>query len=227
MDTESKEFTEEEITEVKEFAAKKEPGDKKENKKSSVIWEYVRLVIIVVAAAFVLLNFVVINAQIPSQSMEHTINDGDRIFGFRLAYAFGDPARYDIVIFKYPDSPDTLYIKRIIGLPGETVVVSYGSVYVIDSSVVTADIDDEALIEDPYLLGNATLTDTSFSPEPQNSDGRDNGVFRVPEGCYFMMGDNRNNSWDSRFWTNHYVTRDALVGKAVFRYWPITEFKIL
>ncbi len=205
---------------------KEKETEKKRNIKSTV-WEYVRLAIIVVAAAIILLNFVVVNAQIPSQSMQHTINAGDRIFGFRLAYAFDDPERYDIVIFKFPDEPSELYIKRIIGLPGETVVISYGSVYIIDSSIVTTDIDDEALIEDPYMLGGATLTDSSFTPEPQNTSGYDNGVFRVPEHAYFMMGDNRNNSNDSRFWMTHYVDRDLIVGKASFRYWPLTEFKVL
>lgn len=198
----------------------------KEGSVRSVVWEYVRLAIIVAAAAFVLLNFVVVNAQIPTQSMEHTINAGDRIFGFRLAYAFSDPERYDIVIFKYPDDPDLLYIKRIIGLPGETVVISGGEVYVIDSSVVTDDISDEELIADPYMLGNATLTDTSFTPEPQDPSEYYDAVFRVPAGSYFMMGDNRNNSNDSRFWDHHYVPRDQIVGKASFKYWPITEFKI-
>ena len=193
----------------------------------SIAWEYIRLALIVIAAAFVLLNFVVINAQIPSQSMEKTIMKGDRIFGNRLAYAFGDPERYDIVIFKFPDDQDLLYIKRIIGLPGETVVVSHGSVYVFDKSVVTTDIPDEELIEDPYAAGEASLTDTSFLPEPQSDDGFGDGVFRVPENAYFCMGDNRNNSNDSRFWNNHYVDRSLLVGEAMFRYWPITEFKIL
>jgi len=206
-----------------------EPSEPTEPKKSKagIAWEYIRLALIVVAAAFILLNFVVINAQIPSQSMETTIMKGDRIFGNRLAYAFGDPERYDIVIFKYPDDQSVLYIKRIIGMPGETVVVSYGDVYVIDSSVVTTDIPDEELIEDPTMLGNATLTDTSFLHEPQNDSGFDNDVFRVPENSYFMMGDNRNNSNDSRFWYTHYVDRSLLVGKAMFRYWPFSEFKIL
>lgn len=200
--------------------------EEEKEKNRSTLWEFLRLIIIVVAAAIVLLNFVVVNAQIPSQSMQNTINAGDRIFGNRLAYVFGDPERYDIVIFRYPDEPDTLYIKRLIGLPGETVVIAYGSVYVIDPSVVTTDISDEELIENPYGFGGATLTDTSFLPEPQNASGYDNGVFRVPEDSYFCMGDNRNNSNDSRFWHNHFVSRDKIVGKAAFKYWPINECKL-
>ena len=85
------------------------------------IWEYVRLILVVVAAVILLTNFVVVNARIPSESMENTILAGDQIFGNRLAYTFGDPERFDIVIFKYPDDESQLYIKRIIGLPGETV----------------------------------------------------------------------------------------------------------
>ena len=81
--------------------------------------EYIHMIIFVVIVVFVVNNVVLINAKIPSESMEETIMTNDRIFGFRLAYKFDQPKRYDVIIFKYPDNPRELFIKRIIGLPGE------------------------------------------------------------------------------------------------------------
>ena len=101
------------------------------------IWDYVKMIIIVVVVVLVVNNVVLINAKIPSESMENTIMTGDRIFGFRMAYGlnfdfFGkhisyktkDPERFDIIIFKFPDDESQLFIKRLIGLPGETVELS-------------------------------------------------------------------------------------------------------
>lgn len=142
-----------------------------------------------------LINFcLIINAKVPTGSMENTIMTGDRLFGNRLAYVFSDPQRGDIVIFHYPDDEKVLYIKRIIGLPGETVEIKNGGVYI-----------DGKLLEERYL--NVT-TQGEFGP------------YEVPEGKYFMMGDNRNNSADSRFWDNTYLDRSKIVGKAFMRYYP-------
>ena len=106
------------------------------------IWDYVKMIIIVVVVVLFVNNFILINAKIPSESMENTIMTGDRVFGFRLAYGlnvdlFGnhiskkvkDPERFDIIIFKYPDDESQLFIKRLIGLPGETVEIRDGKVY--------------------------------------------------------------------------------------------------
>lgn len=167
------------------------------------------MIIIVVVVVLIVNNVVLINAKIPSESMENTIMTGDRIFGFRMAYGinfdfFGthvskkmkDPERYDIIIFKYPDDESQLFIKRLIGLPGETVEIRDGKVY-IDGS------------EEPL--------DDSFVPETPTGNY---GPYTVPEDCYFMLGDNRENSRDSRFWDNTFVTFDEIVGKAVIRYFP-------
>ncbi len=159
-------------------------------------WPYAAVI-----AGVVLLNsFILVNARIPSGSMEKTIMTGDRLFGNRLAYKNADPARYDIVIFRYPDDPKRLFVKRVIGLPGETVMIVNGKVY-IDGS-------DEPLTD-------------SFCPEKPTGTF---GPYTVPEGCYFMLGDNRENSNDARFWRNTYVKKNAIIGKAGFRYWPFTRF---
>lgn len=163
--------------------------------------EYAISIAIAVIAAFLINNFILFNANVPSGSMENTIMTGDRVFGFRLAYLFSEPERGDIVIFKYPDNESLNYIKRIIGLPGETVTIRGGQVYINDS--------DTPLVE-PYL--------------PNTPYVQDYGPFEVPEGHYFMLGDNRNNSADSRYWNNTYVAKDKIEAKAFFRYWK--GFKI-
>ena len=165
------------------------------------LWEYVKMILIVVVVVLIVNNFLLINAKIPSESMEDTIMTGDRIFGNRLAYLFSDPQRYDIVIFKYPDDETQLYIKRVIGLPGETVEIRDGKV---------------------YIDGSETPLDDSFTPETPVGNY---GPYTVPEGCYFMLGDNRNYSKDSRFWQNPYVEKEKILGKAVMKYFP--GFKIL
>ena len=199
--------------------------EKKANTRAEVV-DFVRFLIIAVAVVVVLLNFVIINATIPSGSMENTIMTGDRIIGLRLAYIRKDPQRYDIVIFKYPDNEKNLFIKRIIGLPEETVVVSEGKVYVLPEGIRTDAIPDEDLLANPTMFEGTLLLDDSFCPEVPLGGGYYDGVFRVPEGHYFMMGDNRNHSNDSRFWENKYVAKDKILGKAMFRYWPLNKFKV-
>lgn len=158
--------------------------------------EYLKMIIFVVIVVLIVNNFLLINAKIPSESMEQTIMTGDRVFGNRLAYLFEKPKRFDIVIFKYPDHEKELFIKRIVGLPGEIVEIKDGKVY-IDGS------------EEPL--------DDSFTPEKPLGDY---GPYVVPENSYFMLGDNRNYSKDSRFWNNPYVAEEKILGKAVIRYFP-------
>ena len=167
------------------------------------LFQWVLVIIGAVILAFLIDTFVIVNAQIPSGSMENTIMTGDRVFGNRLAYKFSDPKRFDIIIFKYPDDESQLFIKRIIGLPGETVEINDGNIYINGSDTPLEDVD----IKEPM--------EGSFGP------------YTVPEGCYFVMGDNRNNSRDSRYWENTFVSEDEILGKAVLRYWPLNEIKLL
>ncbi len=167
------------------------------------LFQWVLVIIGAVILAFLIDTFVIVNAQIPSGSMENTIMTGDRVFGNRLAYRFSDPKRFDIIIFKYPDDESQLFIKRIIGLPGETVEIHDGNIYINGSDTPLEDVD----IKEPM--------EGSFGP------------YTVPEGCYFVMGDNRNNSRDSRYWENTFVSEDEILGKAVLRYWPLNKMKLL
>lgn len=160
------------------------------------LWEYIKMIIFVIVVVLIVNNVLLINARVPSESMEKTIMTGDRFFGNRLAYLFNDPERFDIVVFKYPDDESQLFVKRVIGLPGETVEIKEGKV---------------------YINGSDTPLDDSFTPETPMGNY---GPYVVPEGSYFMLGDNRNHSGDSRFWKQPYVEKDKIVGNAILRYFP-------
>lgn len=154
----------------------------KEKSMVKVILDYVVTIAIVIGIGFFVMNFILVNAEIPSGSMENTIMAGDRVFGNRLQYKFSDPKRYDIVIFKYPDDESQLFIKRVIGLPNETVIITGGEVYIADSGTVTDDIPDEELINDPTMLPGVKKLDDSFTAEQM--DTTYSGVFRVPEDSF-------------------------------------------
>jgi len=161
------------------------------------ILSWVKVVVFAVVLAWFLSTFVLMNAYIPSGSMENTLKEGDRLIGFRMAYVLSDPQRYDVVMFKYPDDETKDYIKRVIGLPGETVRIENGKVYINDSKVP---------LEEPYLKEEALAIGE--------------GTYEVPENCYFMLGDNRNSSKDSRLWENKFVQKDKIMAKALFRFYP-------
>ncbi|MCL1996694.1 MAG: signal peptidase I [Defluviitaleaceae bacterium] len=146
--------------------------------------------------AFFVNNFVIVNAMVPTGSMETTIMTNDRLMAFRWSYLFNSPSRFDVVVFHNPNRPPDhdLYIKRIIGMPGETVLVANGRVY----------IDGEFLEED------ATFIKEDFFGN--------HGPFLVGENEFFVMGDHRNGSSDSRFWENPFVPEDLIVDRAVFKY---------
>ena len=190
---------------------KKNKKDKKKEETSAVkeIFSWIFTIVIAVVAAMVIKNYVIINANIPSGSMEDTILPGDDIFGFRLAYTFSDPKRGDIVIFNAPDDPSEKYIKRVIGLPGETVTIEDAQVY----------INGEPLEED--YLKSATEADEVWTTNAGPYE------FKVPENSYLLLGDNRNGSSDARVWEHTYVSKDAIIGKAILRYYPFDRFGLV
>ena len=168
-----------------------EPSDKNE------LFHWILTLAIAVIIALCVNRFVLVNAEIPSGSMENTIMTGDRVFGNRLAYIFGEPKRFDIIIFRYPDDEKQLFIKRIIGLPGETVEIHDGQIFIDGSKTPLKDVTTKEFMQGSF------------------------GPYTVPDNCYFVMGDNRNNSKDSRYWEHTFVTDDEIVGKAFLRYWPL------
>lgn len=179
------------------------------------IFSYVKIIVISCLAAWLVSRYVLINAVIPSESMEDLLHEKDRIFGCRLSYLLEGPSRYDVVMFKYPVHEERIYIKRVIGLPGETVEIKEGGIY-IDGSLTP--------IEEDYL------------PE-EWVNGNDGYIFKVPQDCYFMLGDNRNISEDARYWAQcaiddgvaenqeeaqayTFVHADKIIGRAIFKYYP-------
>lgn len=160
------------------------------------VLEWLKPIIIAVIVAFVINNFILLNITIPTGSMEPTFMISDRLFANRLSYTFSKPNRGDIVVFNGTDE-DKLLVKRIIGLPGDVLTIKNGKVY----------INDELLNDyvDVVIAGNS-------------------GPYEVPEDQYFMMGDNRNNSKDSRYWTNTFVPLDNIEGKVFIKYLPKFEF---
>lgn len=144
----------------------------------------------------VFINVILINSHvffwgyIPSESMEPTFTPGDFILGTR--FDKDDINRYDIITFKYPDDETKIFIKRVIGLPGEKIEIIDGIVY-----------------------ANGEKLDDSFVKELSE----DSGMYEVPEGCYFMLGDNRRCSLDSRYWINTYVRSDQIVAKEKCKIW--------
>lgn len=172
--------------------------EKKWNKKSifKEVRDYVFLILLAFALAFLMNRFVYANAEVPTGSMIPIVQPGDRLIVNRLAYLFDEPDRGDIVMFAYPDDESENYLKRIIGLPGEKVEIKDGLVYINDS---------DKPLDEPYIN------------DPPNGDY---GPYNVPEGCYLMLGDNRDISKDAREWKNKYVKKEKIVGKVLLRYYP-------
>lgn len=168
--------------------------DKVNIKKEILSWVFV------IIGGFLLALFitkvVIIKAVVPTGSMENTILVGDKMVGNRLAYLFSEPKRGDIIIFQYPGNIKEDYVKRVIGIPGDTVTLKEGHVFV-----------NDVMLEEEYIK------------EPMRVDPEASYV--VPEDSYFVLGDNRNISKDSRSWvTTNYVHKDLIRGKVWFRYSP-------
>ena len=191
---------------------KKKKKDKKQEKEEfnfkKELFSWIKIFVVAVVIAFFINNVIIMNANLPSGSMKNTISEGDRMIGLRTAYWFSDPQRGDIVIFENPDykengsrADDKYYVKRVIGMPGDKVVISNAKVYINDSKTP---------LNETYLPEE--WTQVNGDEEPLE--------YKVPKGCYFLMGDNRNNSSDARFWKNTYVKRSKIIAKAEFKYWP-------
>jgi signal peptidase I len=163
---------------------------------TKVILKEIAITLGLAGVIYLLFHIFILNAIVHMSSMEPTLLEGQRLFA---AKQFLDPGRGDIVIIQPPISPDEDFVKRLIGLPGDTILIKNKTVSV-----------NGVVLDEPYLM-----------VEPNYSYG----PFKVPEGRYFVLGDNRNNSTDSHYnWT---VTRDEILAKAVFRYWPLNKFGLV
>ena len=168
------------------------------------LFGWILFIVIVVAASYLVVTFVGQRTQVSGESMETTLSDGDHLIVDKITYRFRDPKRYDIVVFPYRYEENTYYIKRIIGLPGETVQIVDGYVYI-----------NGVQLDEHY--GNALIKDPGQAAQP----------ITLGEDEYFVMGDNRNNSQDSRSANVGVVHRDELLGRAWIRIWPLDKFGVI
>jgi len=183
------------------------PAAPTEKSKPSAMRGVIEWVVILVGAlivALVVKTFLLQAFYIPSASMEPTLKVGDRVLVNKLSYDFHNPRRGDIVVFGSPpgeDNPEIKdLIKRVIGLPNETVEGRDGRVYINGDP-----------LKEPYLPAGTTTS--SFGPE------------KVPKGHLWVMGDNRSNSKDSRFF--HTISEELVVGRAFIRVWPLSSIGLL
>ena len=161
--------------------------------------------LIVLCLTYIVIHFVGQRTQVIGGSMETTLSENDNLIVDRLTYRFREPKRFDIVVFPFQYEKDTYYIKRIIGLPGETIFIDEeGNIF----------IDDELLTES---YGKEIIKDAGRAYEPVT----------LGEDEYFVMGDNRNNSQDSRDPTVGNIARSDIIGRAWIRIWPLNKFGIL
>ncbi|MFA7468660.1 MAG: signal peptidase I [Desulfotomaculaceae bacterium] len=172
-----------------------------EKKQKSALLEILESVAIAVLLAVLIRMFLFQPFIIPSESMYPTLQISDRIMVNKLSYHLGDPGRGDVIVFKYPMDPSRDFVKRLIAVGGETIEVRDNVIYINGNAV-----SEEYLPPDLIMNG-------------------DFGPVEVPPGTYFMMGDNRNSSEDSRSWGM--LPEENIIGKAVVIYWPVNRIGLL
>lgn len=169
------------------------------------IFSTILYILVVLAITYLVITFVGQRTQVQGASMEPTLSDNDNLIVDKISYRFKDPQRYDIIVFPFLYEEDTYYIKRIIGMPGETVYI-----------------DDEGTI---YIDGEVLME--NYGREIMVSAGRASEPITLGEDEYFVLGDNRNNSSDSRDPSVGNIHRDKIIGKTWVRIWPLSKFGIL
>lgn len=162
----------------------------RKRKELTVFQKSVIKCIILGVVSWIFFTHVILFGNVPSPSMEPNIHEGDYVIVNGLAYIREKPKRGDVVIFRTPEFGDEILIKRIIGVPGDSLV----------------------FVDGDFYLNGAKLQEAYLPDDTETDSARD--FEEVPEGCYFVMGDNRENSYDSRFWIDPYVKLEDIDGKA-------------
>lgn len=181
--------------------------EKTEKRKSGVLKEilgFLLYVAVVVGITFLIITFVGQRTYVSGSSMENTLSHGDNLIVDKISYRFSDPQRFDIIVFPFEYEDHVYYIKRIIGLPGETVQIEDGDIY----------IDGEVLVE-------------SYGREVMKSAGIAEDPITLGDDEYFVLGDNRNDSSDSRDPSVGLIERDEIIGRAWVRIWPLDKIGVL
>ena len=181
---------------------------KKKNRVGSVMREllgWLFYILIIIGLTYLIITYVGQRTRVSGSSMETTLSDGDNLIVDKLSYRFQDPKRFDIVVFPYKYEENTYYIKRIIGLPGDTVQVKDGYTY----------INGELLESDIY--GAEVMIESGTASEP----------ITLGEEEYFVLGDNRNHSLDSRDPSVGILKREDLIGRAWVRIYPFDKMGVI
>ncbi len=181
---------------------RQEQGKKKSIWKEMISW--ILYLLLLFGAVYVIVHYVGERTQVRGDSMYPSLADGDNLIVDKISYRFSDPKRYDIVVFPFQYQEGTFYIKRVIGLPGETVQIQDGNIYI-----------------------NGKSLKESYGYEPIRNPGLASEAVTLGQNEYFVLGDNRNNSADSREPSVGCVSRDSIIGKAVFRIWPASSVGFL
>lgn len=176
-------------------------------KKKSIVREVISWIIylaVIFAAAWLILHYVGEHTQVSGESMYPTLSDGDALIVDKVTYRFVDPGRFDIIVFPFQYQEDTFYIKRIIGLPGEIVQIADGNIYI-----------------------NGKILDEDYGYEEIKNSGLASTPITLGQDEYFVLGDNRNNSTDSREPSVGNISKDDIIGRALFRFWPLSGLGFL
>lgn len=173
----------------------------KKKKVMGYVFEILIYLTLFAICAFVLPRFVVQRARVSGTSMENTLHDGDNVLVNKIGYVIGEPKRFDVVVFYPFKEDDSQYVKRVIGLPGETIQIKGPDIY----------INGEKLEEN---YGKDPITFQGIASEP----------LELGNDEYFLMGDNRKDSYDSRYDEIGPIHKSAIEGKAVLRIWPLDKF---
>ena len=184
-----------------------EPEFAEEEGKISPLKELLSMLIyigVVLGVTFLIITFVGQRTHVSGESMKNTLDHGDQLIVDKITYRFQDPERFDIIVFPFHYKENTYYIKRIIGLPGETVQIADGTIYI-----------NGEVLEESY--GREVMQDPGIAAEP----------ITLGEDEYFVLGDNRNQSSDSRDPSVGLIHRDEIIGRAWLRIWPLDSFGIL
>ena len=190
------------------------------NRRKSEIREWTESIVIALILALFIRQFIVQAFKIPTGSMRMTLIEGDRILVNKFIYgaeiplvgtrlpAVRLPQRGDVVVFRYPEDPKKDFIKRLVALPGEAMEIRNGSIY------INGVLNKDQLIQNRYYYNR-----------PESDFGKEGQVIKVPEGSYYVLGDNSSSSRDSRYWG--FVPKKNVLGQAMVVYWPPNRIRVI
>ena len=187
--------------------------------KLRTLLDYAVVAVVAVVLALAIQAYVMKPYAIPSGSMLGTLRPGDRVLVNRVVYRLRQPRRGDVIVFKYPRNQSVVFIKRVVGVPGDVLAVHAGRLYV-----------DGRRLNEPYVHHTNGTTDPTDAASPiagttMSSPWSLARPFTVPRGAYFVMGDNRTDSDDSRDWG--VVPRPDVIGEGFVTYWPVSRWGVL